>query len=840
MVIGIFAHSDGVFQSPILQGAREAARKHSANLLIYRSPTMTNYSGLDAASIQPQYKVERRELDGMILSYAAPGLTQFGLSLFRAGLPVISIGRSLEELPHVLLENTTAIRSMVLDLAARGHRDIAYLSGPLDNQCAFDRLSGYREGMRSASLDEDPGMILQGAFEESPGYTAVKNAWAAGLRFSALVCANDSSALGALNALRGIGILVPQDVEVTGFDNSIACKLSQPTLSSFSTNNFELGLIATEQLVRAALGETLPTRTMVPVDYVSRASTKPNASAGARTFERGDFWSMPPREADLWLTRLRDIEESRKPLKLMEQCGSPDDFVSAVRTVLKIAEGHGIPPECIHDSIVSASKRLAEASNFALPDALVLLHETILRLNLRTAELSARFQLHTVQLRQFAIRPTGEDILLDEMKRVLWELGVPHAEIYLTVENATSDAGLYNEVSWRRLAALPQFREERRNLTTFSTQEIFRDQGDSDGSWMVVPLIFHELQYGVAVISRETSYEFLLPELIQLFSTAIYTNRAHRALANANGNLERSRNAAEEANAELKKIQAEMIETSRLAGMSEVATGILHNVGNVLNSVNVSATLVADQIRHSKVANVGRVSELLLAHEHDLAAFLSVDPKGRMISPYLAGLSETLTAERAAAVAELESLRKNVDHIKEIVAMQQSYAKTSGVSESIAITDLIEDALRINAGSLLRHDIHVVRDYQARLVVSLEKHKVLQVLVNLMQNAKQACDESGRPDKQITLRTTATESSVSIAVIDNGVGIPQENLTRIFSHGFTTRKNGHGFGLHSGALTAKDIGGTLTGHSAGPGKGAMFILVLPYKSEVGTCEIPSA
>jgi DNA-binding LacI/PurR family transcriptional regulator/C4-dicarboxylate-specific signal transduction histidine kinase len=840
MVIGIFAHSDGVFQSPILQGAREAARKHRANLLIYRSPTMTNYSGLDAASIQPQYKVERRELDGMILSYAAPGLTQFGLSLFRAGLPVISIGRSLEELPHFLLENTTAIRNMVLDLAARGHRDIAYLSGPLDNQCAFDRLAGYREGMRSASLEEDPGMILQGAFEESPGYAAVRNAWAAGLRFSALVCANDQSALGALNALKEIGILVPQDVEVTGFDNSITCKLSQPTLSSFSTNNFELGLLATEQLVRAALGETLPTRTMVPIDYVSRGSTKPSANASARTFERGDFWSMPPREADLWLVRLRDIEESRRPLKSMEECGSSDDFVSAVRTVLKIAEGHGIPPECIHDAIVLASKRLAEVSNVALPDALVLLHETILRLNFRKAELSARFQLHTVQLRQFAIRPTGEDILLDEMKRVLWELGVPHAEIYLTVENATSDAGLYNEVNWRRLAALPQFREERRNLTTFSTQEIFRDQGDSEGSWMIVPLIFHELQYGVAVISRETSYEFLLPELVQQFSTAIYTNRAHRALASANRNLERSRNAAEEANAELKKIQAEMIETSRLAGMSEVATGILHNVGNVLNSVNVSATLVADQIRHSKVSNVGRVSELLRAHEHDLAAFLSVDPKGRMISPYLTGLSETLTAERTAAVAELENLQKNVDHIKEIVAMQQSYAKTYGVAESMAITDLIEDALRINAGSLLRHDIHVVRDYQARLVVSLEKHKVLQVLVNLVRNAKHACDESGRPDKQITLRTTATESSVSIAVIDNGVGIPQENLTRIFSHGFTTRKDGHGFGLHSGALTAKEIGGTLTGHSAGPGKGAMFILGLPYKSEVAICEIPSA
>jgi len=365
------------------------------------------------------------------------------------------------------------------------------------------------------------------------------------------------------------------------------------------------------------------------------------------------------------------------------------------------------------------------------------------------------------------------------------------------------------------------------------------EQGDSTGSWMVVPLIFYDLQYGVAVVSRETSYEFLLPALIQQFSTAIYTNRVHRALANANRDLESSRNAAQEANAELRKTQAKLIETSRLAGMSEVATGILHNVGNVLNSVNVSATLVVDQVRHSKIANIGRVCELLREHEADFSTFLSVDPKGRLVIPYLSNLAGTLVSERAAMTAELENLQKNIEHIKDIVAMQQGYAKTSGVAETTSVPDLVEDALHMNAGSLARHDIDVVRDFQARPVINVEKNKVLQVLVNLVRNAKQACEESGRLDKLITLRTTANERSISIAVIDNGVGIPQENLTRIFAHGFTTRKDGHGFGLHSGALAAKEIGGTLTGYSTGPGKGATFTLELPYKSDAVTYETPA-
>jgi C4-dicarboxylate-specific signal transduction histidine kinase len=163
--------------------------------------------------------------------------------------------------------------------------------------------------------------------------------------------------------------------------------------------------------------------------------------------------------------------------------------------------------------------------------------------------------------------------------------------------------------------------------------------------------------------------------------------------------------------------------------------------------------------------------------------------------------------------------------------MQQSYSKVYGVAETLPVVDLLEDALRINAGAFNRHDVNVVRDYQARPAITVEKHKVLQILVNVMRNAKYACDESGRTDKQMRVRTTNGDGRVKIAVIDNGVGILPENLTRIFAHGFTTRKDGHGFGLHSGALAAKELNGSLTANSDGPGKGATFVLELPINPE---------
>jgi PAS domain S-box-containing protein len=282
-----------------------------------------------------------------------------------------------------------------------------------------------------------------------------------------------------------------------------------------------------------------------------------------------------------------------------------------------------------------------------------------------------------------------------------------------------------------------------------------------------------------------------------------------------------------QAEAKLAETHEQLVDASRLAGMAEVATSVLHNVGNVLNSVGVSATLVANHVRHTKAVNIAKVAALFDQHQADLAGFLATDPRGQTIPAYLGSLAESIAAEQATLLAELAYLRKNIEHIKDIVAMQQAYAVTSGGTETISIPDLIEEALRIDADALARYNVTTIRDHQARPVIATNKHKVLQIIINLVRNAKLACVDSGRTDKQVTVRTTSDDRSVKIAIVDNGVGIPAENLTRIFNHGFTTRKTGHGFALHSGALAAKELGGALTVQSEGPGKGAVFTLEIP-------------
>ena len=279
---------------------------------------------------------------------------------------------------------------------------------------------------------------------------------------------------------------------------------------------------------------------------------------------------------------------------------------------------------------------------------------------------------------------------------------------------------------------------------------------------------------------------------------------------------------------EVERVHQRLLETSRQAGMAEVATNVLHNVGNVLNSVNVSAALVEANTKQSRVSSLAKVAALLNEHSADLGAFMSRDPRGRQLPGYLNQLAEQLAGEQQNAITELELLRQNIEHIMDIVAMQQNYATISGVTETVQVADLVEDALRMNVGALARHEIELIREFAGVPLITVEKHKILQVLMNLIRNAKYACDDSGREDKKITVRVADGEGRIKVSVIDNGIGIPPENLTRIFSHGFTTRKDGHGFGLHSGALAAKEMGGSLTVHSDGPGCGATFTLELPY------------
>jgi signal transduction histidine kinase len=285
--------------------------------------------------------------------------------------------------------------------------------------------------------------------------------------------------------------------------------------------------------------------------------------------------------------------------------------------------------------------------------------------------------------------------------------------------------------------------------------------------------------------------------------------------------------AKERARVELAEAQERLMTASRQAGMAEVATSILHNVGNVLNSINVSTQFLGGQLHRCRVESVAKAATLLQEHRDQLAHFVAEDPKGKALPGYLEKLGESLIQDKSTMQEEIISLTKNIEHIKAIVIMQQGHAKVKGFWEKLDLKELMEDAIQINGVALERQNISVLRDYHPVPLVVTDRHLVLQILINLVSNARHALSNNGPDKKLIVTIAPAGPDRVRVSVKDNGVGIPPENVGQIFSMGFTTRKDGHGFGLHSGANAAKELGGSLTVQSEGVGHGATFILELP-------------
>ena len=276
--------------------------------------------------------------------------------------------------------------------------------------------------------------------------------------------------------------------------------------------------------------------------------------------------------------------------------------------------------------------------------------------------------------------------------------------------------------------------------------------------------------------------------------------------------------------AELRTAQGQLVEASRKAGMADVATSVLHNIGNVLNSVNISSQVIAEIVKGSACSRLGKTLDLIAAQPQP-GRFIDEDVRGKKVLPFLASIDKTLGNERERTLGELESLMKAIEHIKAIVTMQLRLARgdrNRHVFEPVAI----EEAIR---GSIAMLDANAGVRFVAEcdpIVVSTDRHKLLGIVTNLLANARDAVRARG--DGTVTIRARRDdEGTIRIEVSDDGIGIASDTLEKIFNHGFTTKPNGHGFGLHASACAAMELGGALTAASEGVGRGATFTLTLP-------------
>lgn len=281
---------------------------------------------------------------------------------------------------------------------------------------------------------------------------------------------------------------------------------------------------------------------------------------------------------------------------------------------------------------------------------------------------------------------------------------------------------------------------------------------------------------------------------------------------------------------DLMDLQSKLVETARRAGMTEVAIGVLHNVGNVLNSVTISATCLLESFKNSKLPQLDRLVELLNEHKDDLADFLTTDERGRLFPAFLAKLAELLGRQRQSDKEEVKKLTQHLSHTIEVIRAQQDQANVKAVLEPVVPFELLEQALKINATDIKAASVEVVRTFDDVPCLLVDKHKILQILINLIKNAVQSMASSANQNRLLTLKLDHQYAKTTLfSISDTGLGISEKHLSRVFSYGFTTKSDGHGFGLHNAANAATELGGSLRVESDGTNQGACFILALPLQ-----------
>ena len=278
-------------------------------------------------------------------------------------------------------------------------------------------------------------------------------------------------------------------------------------------------------------------------------------------------------------------------------------------------------------------------------------------------------------------------------------------------------------------------------------------------------------------------------------------------------------------------LSAKSIMMARKSGMAEVASKVLHNIGNVLNSVNVSSSLISGYLKRIDIEKLENVSYLINEHKQDLGAFISSDPRGSRLPGYLSLLTQKWRKEYQSLTDEIHRLEQNIQHIKEIISLQQSFSGVLNFAEIASIETLLNESLTLASIDFAQHEITIKKEFITLDAIYVDKLKLSQVLINLICNAKDALMESSNKDKFILLKTgTVDDDMFFIKVIDNGSGIDMAHKSKIFSYGFTTKKSGHGFGLHSSIIAINEMKGSLSADSEGINKGTAFTIKLPYKA----------
>jgi DNA-binding LacI/PurR family transcriptional regulator/signal transduction histidine kinase len=823
------AHNE--YHSDMMNGVFEAARKYDLNVIRF---------GYFPDHLTDKYDFEMTMVLNHILQYDLDGLLFLGWARVANGanrelfqqlldsIPVLSVGSYFENIPNVYFLARNYIQEIMLHLIQVHHlQKIAFIASRYPD----NRIQAYQDTLKDYGIYHpelyinEPEMVKLSLTQRGQKAVSIlldeRKA-----SFDAIISLYNDETFSVIQELQHRGYRVPNDIAVTSYEDGEIGKFSTPSFTTVYYPWRELGFCGCEKMYQWLTKGEIPLTTVVPGKIIIRNSCGclPNsirqAKAGPKTFIKplseileAEFQQLGQElqknlncfEFDgigLFRAFLRDYHLQSNSFFLQElggqlanmpnyhrfsQCG---DIVSIVRKLL-------LP------YLIRPREALLWAENL-FQQAQVLLQEKKAAAWAREEIESRIIKLTLQNVAQVLITHFNIPNIMDSLAMSLAKLNLPSCYIYL-FKNPESQSGLFEDCLFA-FEYTEGGRIQSKTTTSGTAREILRKTlFPANQAYAMNALLLYtaDLFIGFAIFEVGPKDERVYQTLSLNISMAIYGAKL------------------------LDKLDASyqgLVEKSHQEGMTEIANGILHNISNILNSIRVSIDLMKDLIDTSSLEDFFKANQLLEDNLHDLAGFIDHDPKGKKLMQFYLQLENPLQELHHQLLATINRLGDKVKLINDIVTAQQSYTGIQSGLEVIEVVPIVEDALKMNLTSLENCHIQVIRNYHDYLKLRGQRTKLFHILVNLIKNAKEAMMETPPDQRKLIITTEETNGRKYIRLTDTGSGIPADKLESIFAYGYTTKKDGHGFGLHSCGNYMAEMKSKIWAESEGLGKGATFVL----------------
>jgi DNA-binding LacI/PurR family transcriptional regulator/signal transduction histidine kinase len=837
-------HEDGDYHNHMMSGILEAARKHDVNIILFNGfgHSMGN-EGFTQEMKDLLAIIREQNLDGlMFIGWLHNFVSGFQEEISRLSMPLFSIGAGHKDIPYVYTDGGIYLRELLHHLIqVHGCKKIAFVSPRTNTASLIDnRIQIYMDVMGEYGI-YDPRLFVNALVMNPAGMNFPLRAQKAlavllderKISFDAIVSPYNDEAVAILKELGDRGIRVPEDIKIVGYEDDDSGKYATVPITTVYFPFWELGFHGCERFIKiltqknynhASFSSFIAGRIILRNSCGCISSSVTLAANNQAVFEGAGPLSTEPNQNEIWKQMSEifpapsfDMAELLNAFFMDFRMKTGDRFIEILETQLITYYQSRNDASGIQDFISQLRKLMLPYLAGQIHELVRmedLLHQARIAIEEKAVNLLGHQTAQIDHLHQMLHKISQKLITTFQIQKLMnvLELSLVRLNIhscYLFLFNRAEDAAADTTLAFEYLDGWRVSLNA--NQPPFHLKNLLQNLPQTRRySLLTYFLAVNEENIGLVLFEPGPPLERVYFTLSVLLSTALKGAILVEKLENTNR--------------ELISAQQELVAKAHKTGMADIATGTLHNIGNVLNSINTSIYMMKDIIRDSPMTDFQRANELLKNHMKDLKDFITNDPRGKKLLQFYLKLEAPFDDMQNLIFNHLNRLMDRINLVNEIIVAQQNYAGARPISEELDLVDVIDDALKIQLASLEKYSIKIIKDYRTLPKAVVQRTKLLYILMNLFNNARDAMKNTEEAKRTLILSLDEDEQSVYLQVSDSGQGIPPGIVKNIFVFGFTTKQEGHGFGLHSCANYMTEMGGRIWAESPGEGKGATFIL----------------